>query len=121
MKSIPITIKTTSQEDRLKKYLNVLYKFHKITDKEMTIFLELVYKFYDIQRRLNNTQDTKSINKLLFDLESKQEIQQKLNIKDAVFQNYMTVFRKKGVILNNQIHPLLVPPAGEFTLAIKFE
>lgn len=115
-----IKIKSSSLEDKIKKYLEVIYKFHKLTDKEIDILIVLVLCYYEIQTKYASTNDTDLFNKLLFDVDSKKKIREKLQIKDSVFQNYLTVFRKKGVIKDNKLVVHFIPAIEPFDLIFKF-
>lgn len=115
-----IKIKSTSKEDRIKKYLDVIYKFHKLTDKEIDILVELVLAYQNIQAKYPTVTDTDLFNKLLFDTANKKEVRDRLQIKDSVFQNYLTVFRKKGVIKDNKLVVHFIPAVEPFDLIFKF-
>jgi hypothetical protein len=115
-----IKIKSSSNEDKIRKYLEVIYKFHKLTDKEIAILVELVLQYQEIQTKYASTKDTDLFNKLLFDVDVKKKIKEKLQIKDSVFQNYLTVFRKKGVIKDNKLVVHFIPAIEPFDLIIKF-
>lgn len=117
MKSIPIQIKSSNLEDRVRKYLKLLHHFHGLTEKEIEILVELILKYYDITSKVN---DAKMINTLLFSVDTKREIKKKLNIKDPVFQNYMTTFRKKKVITDSGLNLSYIPPREQFEIKFLF-
>lgn len=62
--------------------------------------------------------------KLVFDYDTREEIQDKLNISSAVLRNTLTALRKKGLIVNNTIprHYLDIDIEGgkNFTVGYKF-
>lgn len=117
MKSIPIQIKSSNLEDRVRKYLKLLHHFHGLTDKELDILVELILKYYEITTKVT---DIKMVNQLLFSVDTKREIKKKLNIKDPVFQNYMTAFRKKQVIKDSGINLSYIPPREQFEIKFLF-
>ena len=121
MISIPVKIpKATTLEGRIRLYLGVLYKFHKLTDKETDIVIDLIVKYYDIITKYP-VHDEELINKLLFNIDVKKEIKQKHNLKDAVFQNYMTIFRKKGIIKDKGLNKYFIPPMDPFEIKMIFQ
>lgn len=120
MRVITIPIKSSSKEDRIKKYLEVIYKFHKLTDVEIAILVEFILHFQTIQAKYPTIDDTELINKLTFDSKIKKEISTKLGIKEGVFQNYLTILRKKGVIKDNKLNPSYIPDATPFDLTFRF-
>lgn len=119
MKTIPIQIKSPTLESRVRNYLSLLHKFHKLTDKEVEILVELLLRYYDIIKKYP-VHDDELIGKLLLDIEIKKRIKTKLNIKDSVFENYMTKFRKQGVLKDRVINKSYIPPLEPFELKIMF-
>jgi hypothetical protein len=97
----------------------VLYKFHKLTEKEVDIVVELIIKYYEITTRYP-VYDKDLVSKLLFDVDVKRHIKEKYNIKDPVLQNYMTTFRKKKVIIDGLLNPNYIPPKEQFELKFVF-
>lgn len=121
MNKIGVTIKSASTKERVSKYLNTIYKFHKLTDKEIDIVVEFILTYYEISVTFKEaSKSTKLINKLLFDTDNRKMLQQKLGLKEEVFNNYLSKFRKKGVLINDMLNPSYIPPAGKFTLELNF-
>ena len=116
MKQIPITIKSVDTKDRLVKFLNIIHKFHNLTSKEIAILVEFIVEYYAIKKKVT---DNELLNKLLFDHTVKRKIGTRLNIKDSVFQNYLTVFRQKGVIKDNALNTSYIPPEEPFEIIIR--
>jgi predicted RNA binding protein with dsRBD fold (UPF0201 family) len=119
MRIVTIPVKSTSQKDKVRKFLEFTYKFHKLTDKELDILLVFVMKFYSLLHKYN-TKDLDLVNKLLFDVDIKKEIREELGIREGVFDNYLTIFRKKGVIKGKTLNPSYLPPEEPFELHFKF-
>jgi len=119
MRVIPIPIKSSSIEQRVKLYLETIYKFHKLTDKEVLILIEFIVKYYEIITKYP-VHDAELVNKLLFDIDVRKKIRTKLNIKPGVFENYLTSFRKRGVIVEKGLNPAYIPPKEPFKLEITF-
>lgn len=116
MKTITIGVKPVDNTDRIRKYLNVTYKFHKLTDKEIEILLAFVEEYQELQKVIS---DKDYLNTILFNSTTKSKISQKISVQKAVLDNYLTTFRKKGVIKNNQLVPNFVPPSEPFDVVIK--
>jgi hypothetical protein len=119
MRVIPIKIQPTTVENRVRSYLGILYKFHKLTNKELDVVVELIIKYYDIINKYP-VHDKELVSKMLFDVSVKRMIKEKHHIQDAVLQNYMTVFRKKGVIVDGLLNPNYIPPLEPFEIKIEF-
>lgn len=119
MRVVTIPIKSTDQKDKVRKFLEFTYKFHKLTDKELDILLVFVMKFYSLLHKYKGV-DLGLINKLLFDVEAKKEIREELKIREDVFANYLTIFRRKGVIKGKILNSSYLPPEEPFELHLKF-
>lgn len=87
-------------------WLDITRSFHKLSGKQMEILALFLYKHYLFKQEVTNE---KLLWSLVFDYSVKMEIKNELNIKDAVFQNYMSQLRKKGIIKNNTISSVYIP------------
>ena len=114
--NIPINIASKDTRDKIKKYLQVLYQFHKLTDKEVEITTELVMSYSLLLKRY----DKDVANQLIFSTENKKKIRAVLGMDDPIFQNYLSNLRKKKVIVDKTISPQYIPPAKDFNLIFKF-
>jgi len=121
MNKITVELKSDTTKERVTKYLHTLYKFHKLTDTEISIVVEFTLAYYKIADTFKEgTNSRHLINKLLFDTDSRKQLQESLNLKEDVFNNYLSKFRKKKVIVDNMLNPNYIPPPGKFTLELKF-
>jgi len=117
MKKIDVVVPVKDRRDSIKKYLKVLYQFHKLTDKEIRLLTELIYFFKEYEQ----AHGVAVAMKLLFDPDTKKLIRKNVDdMTDGDFQNYLTKFRKKKVINGRTISALFIPPADEFELTVKF-
>lgn len=115
--NITIPIKTKDKRDRIEKYLEVLYKFHKLTDKEIQLLVELIIIYTDL--RDNHGEEIATT--LLFHVDNKNKIRKNLNnMNSSVFHNYLSYLRKKAVIKGKSINPVFIPPVEDFKLIISF-
>lgn len=117
MKTIPVVIKSVSIVDRLKKYLNITYKLHNLTDKEQEVLINFIIEYYEISK---NVKDPKMVNIVLFDKDTKEKLAKKMKIQKGVFDNYLSTFRRKNVIIDNNLNPSFVPPQEAFEIAFRF-
>lgn len=116
VQEISVLIKFTERRELIKKYLDILYKFHKLTDKEIEIATEIIMSYSTILKRHGK----EIADKLIFDTENKKTIRNKLQISDPVFQNYLTALRKKKVIVGKTIASSYIPPLEDFNLKFMF-
>ena len=121
MNKIEVVIQSTTAKERVFKYLNTIYKFHKLTDKEIDIVVEFILSYYEISGTFKEAGKSRElINKLLFDTDNRKILQKKLDLKEELFNNYLSKFRKKGVLINDMLNPNYIPPPGKFILELKF-
>lgn len=115
-----IIVKSSTHEGRIRKYLHIIYNFHKLTDKEIDILVELIVNYQLIELKYPTVKDPELFNRLLFDPTVTKKIKEKLQIKDSIFQNYMTTFRRKKVIEGRVLNPNFIPPKETFDLTFRF-
>jgi len=117
MANVLIQIPYEGKKDIVKKYLEVLYQFHKLTDKEIQLLTEMIIIYSDLESKYGE----ELASKLLFDIDNKKKIRASLNnMTDPVFQNYLSNLRKKKVIVNRSIAKHFIPPIENFELIITF-
>jgi len=113
--NIPINIK--GRRDRIYKYLELLYKFHHLTNKEMQLLVELIIINSDLVT--NHGEDIAS--KLLFHKDNKIKIMKSLDgMTSPVFHNYLSNLRQKKVISGKSIVKTFIPPTEDFKVIISF-
>lgn len=89
-----------------KRWLDITYMFHKLTEQERDVLSLLLFYHYEFKHELTNN---KIIWKMVFDYDTKMKIKEELSMKDAVLQNTLSALRKKNVIKNNVIVPAYIP------------
>ena len=117
MKKIDIPVEVSGRRDRIRKYLLVLYQFHKLTDKEINLLTELIFYYIDYVDQYGE----QLANKLLFDKDTSSQIRKNLDdMADTVYRNYLSNLRKKNVISGRTLNTSFIPPVKDFQLAISF-
>ncbi len=116
---ISITVPVKDSRDKIRKYLEVLYKFHKLTSRETDVLVEIVLVYIDLKSKYND----EITYKLLFDSDTRKYLIAKLDdMGDPQFQNYLSALRrKKAISKNNKLFPMFIPPLGDFDLVVQFK
>lgn len=121
MNNVKIANMNTSVKGLFMKWVELTKPFHNLTKQQMNVLALFLFHHYNLKKEITNE---KILFKLLFDYEVKQKIKDELNIKDSVFQNIMTFFRKKGIIINKKISsnyiPVLTKDSNNFKLIFNF-
>jgi hypothetical protein len=121
MKNIKVANINTTIKKLFKDWLYLTKIFHKLTDQQINILSLFLYEYYKLKKEVTNE---RIINEVLFDYKIKMKIKEELGIKDPSLQNAMTIFRKKGIIVNNQLSKLFIPQiekdANNFKLIYNF-
>jgi hypothetical protein len=99
--SVNIRLKTL-----FKTWLQITEVFHGLTKQQIEVLALLLYHHYKLSQEITNK---KILWKMVFDYEVKKSIKQELDIPDASLQNVLTKFRKKGIIIDNQITSNYIP------------
>ncbi len=89
-----------------KMWLDITASFHKLKQGEQNILALLLYHHYKLKQDITNN---KILYKVLFDYDTKHEIAEELGINTQVIRNALTVFRKKGIIVNNTLSNAIIP------------
>lgn len=102
-------------------WLKFLKPYHKLRLKEMKLLALLLYKRYELSKEISNE---KIIIKLLFDTETRKEIQKEMGYSSLQVLSNMIYSLKKSKILdeNNYISPGLIPniQGNNFKLVFNF-
>lgn len=107
MNNINVKTINTTIENLFTLWLNFLKPYHKLRDKEIEILSFIIYKRYQLSKKIS---DDKIIDKILISKELKEEIKEKFNYKDIqIVSNMLTTLRNKGVIKDNKIIKGLIP------------
>jgi len=115
--SFPVTYK------QLFTYWLVVTKLlHKLTDKEIDLLAILLYKRMELSKDITNE---KYLNKVLFDADTKKELEKELDVNNLRIQNILSSLRRKNVITDNRINPKFIPNiehgAKNFRIVFNFE
>ena len=92
--SIPVT-----KRQFFKAFVEILQPFIKVRNREGEVFAELLYQCY-LRRSMASKKD---MFKLVFDYDTRELIQEELDMSSAVFRNTLSALRKKALIVDNAI------------------
>jgi hypothetical protein len=114
-KELPIT---TTKREFYRAFVELLQPFHKLRKRDADVFGEILYQAYLIQ----DVEDKYRF-KLLFDYDTRIEIESYLNISSSILRNSICSLRKKNLILSGNRIPkhYLFDPGLEFDLKFKFK
>jgi len=111
---INLTLKT--KREAITTYLSLLYRFHKLSDRELDLAVELIMAYFDA---IDVYESKKAADKLYLDTDSRDTIMKKLGVNSQVFRNYLTTFKKKGVLKEDgTLNKVLVPNIEDNKLSI---
>ena len=106
----------TTEEKIFRQYLEIFNPIIKLRSKELDVLSQLLYfndKLKDIPEEHRN--------KILFDYDTKKEMQNKIGLSGAYFDNCLSILRKKGIIINNKlIKNFLFYPDKDVKLTFNF-
>ncbi len=112
-----INLKTKSEKEAVTTYLSLLYRFHKLSDKELEVTVELILAYFKYLRLYGNA----AAAKLYLEKESRVVIMENLDMSAQVFRNYLTTLKKKNVLQEGmKLNTVLVPSVekGGFNINI---
>lgn len=102
-----INLEAKTRREALSTYLSLLYRFHKLSDKELEVTVELILTYYTY---LDTYESEAAANKLYLEQESREVIRETLGVTDQVFRNYLTSLKKKNVLKEGMvINKVLLP------------
>lgn len=87
-----------------------LKPLHELTNREMDVFAAFLKMRYQLSKDIING-DT--LDRVLFQTETKQQIRESLNMKSKHFQVTMQNLRNRGVVVNDRIPLNLIPTIME--------
>jgi|694.fasta_scaffold73794_3 hypothetical protein len=100
MKQIKLNIPIgQSQTDVYLMYLKITNIFNPLTTREQELLAYIMY-----YNELYSNIDSELRKRILFDYDTKVEIREKMNISEANFNNLISNLKKKGVIVNDNLH-----------------
>ncbi len=118
-----INLNVPSKKEAIETYLSLLYRFHKLSDKEMEVTVELILTYYMYLDTY--MQNEKAADKLYLEPESREIILKNLGITSQVFRNYLTTLKKKnvlkeGMVLNKVLLPKIQDDKYTLTINISY-
>lgn len=106
MKNTKVANINTTIKKLFRNWLFLTKIFHNLTTQQIDILALFLYEHYKLKKEVTNE---KILNKVLFDYSTKMAIKEELGVKDPALQNAMTLFRKKGIIVNGKLSNLFIP------------
>ena len=118
MEEKTITMPAVEPRKFYRQYIELLQPVLRLRKREADVFAELLYHNY-LRRDIPNKEDR---SRLVFDISTREKIQTKLNISNAVIQQALGGLRKKNVIIGIKLREsfTIEPKDGVFTLSFKF-
>lgn len=93
-------------KDLFFKWLDITKSFHKLNNQQQQVLALLLYHHYLLKKETTNN---KILWKLVFDYDTRMKIKEELEMSDNVFQNILTILRKKKVIIDGEISKVFIP------------
>ena len=87
-----------------------LKPLHELTDREMDVYAAFLKMRYTLSKAII---DRDTLDRVLFQTETKQQIRESINMKSKHFQVSIAKLRKHGVIVNEKIPLDLIPTITE--------
>lgn len=102
-------------------WLEITTAFHKLTKQQKDILALFLYYHYIYKQQITND---KILWNTVFDYDTRDKIQDELNITAQALYNNLTLFRKRGIIQNDRIVSFYIPEltkdAMEFKVIFNF-
>lgn len=117
------TVPTSFESDFFEKWCTFLEPFVHLTPRENAVMASLLRHRYELSKEIS---DPTILDELLMSDRIKQEIIAECNITLQYFHVVISNLRKKKIVIDNAIHPKLIPPIkkechGYFFLTIVFK
>jgi len=113
---------TVDLKNAIRYYLQLTKPMHKLADKRIDLLTEILYMFTIERQNFKRADDAWTI---VFNGVNRAKIRQKMDMTKQVFENYLSEFRKKGIIVNNQVdpryNPAITPGCKSYELLFKFD
>jgi hypothetical protein len=109
-----IPLKVNTEREAVATYIDVLHSFHRLTDKEMETLVEVIMSF----RTLLLKYDESVANSLYLNKANREVMLKKLKMKNQTFKNYLSLFRKKGIVTDNGISKTFLQDYDNVTIVI---
>lgn len=112
-------------EDFIHSWLEVMRPFHRLTPREIDFAAAMLEKRYEIAAKIADPKKNQAtIDKLLFDEETKEAIRQKVGITKSHMQVILHKMREVKMIDNKSFSPEYIPdwtPGKRFRMVFIFE
>lgn len=106
MNNIKIANLNITLKNLFSKWLQITHIFHKLNNQQQQVLALLLYHHYLLKKETTNN---KILWKLVFDYDTRMKIKEELEMSDNVFQNILTILRKKKVIVEGEISKVFIP------------
>ena len=98
----------TTNSNFLRFFLEVMRPWHHLAPREMDFAAALLAKRFEIAKTFKNKADP-SIDKLLFEEETKEEVMKKVGVAKAHMQVILRRLRENGVLEGKRVSPKYIP------------
>ena len=117
-----IDIIADTEEDKINLFLQILHKFHNLSDGLIRLVVVIVKKYYEVAGSFKDYTSDDVIYELVFSTKSRKEMAGELGMSQDVFNTSLNKLRKKGVLTkDNKINRNYIPPKGNFSLIFNFK
>lgn len=119
-----IRIETKIGMEFFKKWLEFILPFHHMTPKEMDIVSAYLYKRYQLSAAIK---DYDLLDRVTMGSDFRDEVRSLCDMSLNQFQVLLCKLRKRGIFVNDRIHPKLIPnlvadnTTGSFKLLLLFD
>lgn len=111
-------INNSSLEKSFRMWLELTKHFNKLTGQEMDVLAGILYQRYLISKEISNEA---YIDKILFSIDTRKVIRDRLGIKPQVFLNIYSGLRRKKVLGEQSVKKSFIPVVENDTIKIVFE
>lgn len=106
MKNSKVAVIPVSKSLLFFRWLELTRPLHNLKGNQLKVLAWLLYYYYDYKKTIDSDE---VIWKLVFNYDTKAKIKESVGIEDASFQNTLSILRKKGAIVNNQVAKPYIP------------
>lgn len=101
-----LIIQTTEKEDFFKWWCVYLRPFIPLTNRELEVVASFLRQRWELSKHIS---DPTILDAMLMSEDTKKKVQEDCNITLQHFYVVMSKLRNSGIIVNNTIHPRLIP------------
>lgn len=111
-----INLSLNTQKEAIKVYLEMLRNFHKLTEKETDVLVELILAYKEYKVKYGSEE---AASKLYLESSSRDTIVESLGMNRQVFRNYLTSLKTKKVMDGDKrINKVLIPESIDNNIAL---